>query len=110
MVTVIERLTVRWDWQTGSARNAYWQVLVALDEVRAQPPRLAGNLDHRIALQDLLPDHPQLHLRQALAEAAVDPEAEGGVLARPRPVDDELARPLDGALVAVARDVPHGDL
>jgi len=38
---------------------------------------------------------PQLHLGQALAKAAVDAEAEAGVVARAVAVDDELARPLD---------------
>ena len=45
-----------------------------------------------------------------IADAAVDPEAEGDVGARPRPVDDEFVRPVDGRVVAVARDVPHHDL
>jgi hypothetical protein len=41
------------------------------------------HLDHREALEDLFPDDPQLHLGQAVADAAVDAEAERQVLARP---------------------------
>ena len=52
----------------------------------------------------------QLHLGQAVADAAVDAEAERQVLARPLAVDDEGVGVLDHGLVAVARDVPHDHL
>src|SRR5579859_4661933 len=95
---------------TPSGGDAHRQARVALDEVGVEPDRLADHLDHRVARQDLLPDHPQLHLGQALTQAPVNAEAEAGVVARAGAVDDELTRPLDGALVTVAGDVPHGDL
>ena len=82
----------------------------AVHEVRLRARRLAHHLDHREALQDLLPQDLQLQLGQAVADAAVDAEAEGQVLARPRAVDDEGVGLLDRCLVAVARDVPHHHL
>src|SRR5437868_4854762 len=86
------------------------QFLDALHEAGADALRLADDLDHREPLQNLLPDHPQLHLGQAVADAAVDSEAERQVLAGAFAVDDECVRVLDRLLVAVARDVPHDDL
>src|SRR5258708_3049228 len=59
--------------------------LVALDEIGAHAPGLAHHFDAREAPEDFLPHHPQLHLGEALAHAAVDAEAEGNVLARPLP-------------------------
>ena len=58
-------------------------------------------------LVHLFPDHAQLHLAQAVAEAAVDAEAERQVVPRVGTVDEELVRVLDRVGVAIARDVPH---
>jgi hypothetical protein len=63
---------------------------IALDEVRAQPARRLHHLDAFEALQDLLPHHLQLHLGQPVADAAVDAEAEGHVLARPFAPDEPV--------------------
>jgi hypothetical protein len=73
-----------------------------MHEVRLGARRLAHELDAREAFQDLLPQHLQLPLGQAVADAAVDAEAEAHVLARPRTVDDECVGPLDDLGVAVA--------
>src|SRR5215831_19429584 len=94
----------------GLRGNAHRHRLIAFDEVRAHAPRLADDLDTLEALQDLLPHHLELHLGQALADAAMDAEAERDVLAWARPIDDELVRILDHIGVAVARDVPHDHL
>ena len=67
----------------------------AVHEVRQGPLRLAHHLDAREALQDLLPQDPQLQLGQPVAHAAVDAEAERQVLARPGAVDDEASASLD---------------
>ena len=72
--------------------------------------RLANHLDHRKPLEDLFPDDGQLHLGHAVADAAVDAEAERHVLAGPLAVDDEFVGALDLVLVAVAGDVPHHHL
>src|SRR5215467_8247251 len=93
----------------GLRGNAHRHRLIAFDEVRAHAPRLADDLDTLEALQDLLPHHLQLHLGQALADAAMDAEAERDVLARTRAIDDEAIRVVDHIGVAVARDVPHDD-
>ena len=69
-----------------------------------------ATLDLGEALQDLFPDDAQLQLGQAVADAAVDAEAEREVLARPLAVDDVGVRVVDHLVVAVARDVPHDDL
>ena len=74
------------------AGNAHRQVGDAMHEGRVDALRLAHHLDRREALQDLFPDDLQLHLGQAVADAAVDAEAEGQVLARPLAVDDEGVR------------------
>src|ERR1700761_4347973 len=66
----------------GSAGDADRKGLVALHEIGAQARRLRHDLDQGEALQHLLPDNAELHLGQPLAEAAVDAEAEGDVLAR----------------------------
>ena len=90
--------------------NPHRQLREAAHEGRAHAHRLADHLDHREALQDLLPQDAQLQLGQAVADAAVDAEAEGQVLARPRAVDDEAVRRHRSPLVAVAREVPHHHL
>src|ERR1039458_8470253 len=61
-------------------------------------------------LHDFLPNDLQLQLGQSDSDAAMNPEAEGDVSARPRPVDDEFIGTIDDLVVAVARDVPHHDL
>src|ERR1700709_25067 len=86
------------------------QVFVALDEGRVGPLGLGDLFDHREALQDTFPDDLELELGQAVADAAVDAEAERDVAARILAVDDIVVRPLDHLVVAVARDVPNHDL
>src|SRR5689334_18847816 len=91
-------------------RDAYRHRLVAFDEVRAHAAGLADHLDALEALQDLLPHHLQLHLCEPLADATMDAEAEGDVLARPGAIDHELVWSVDHIVIAVAGDVPHNDL
>src|SRR6476620_4852407 len=85
-----------------SAGDAHGQRLVALDEARIDPLRLADHFDALEPLQHFLPDDAKLQLREPHADAAVDAEAERQMGARARPVDDEFLRPVDRFLVAVA--------
>src|ERR1700733_9297994 len=89
------------------AGNSYRQRLVAMDEIRVGPLRLIDDLDRLEALQDFLPHDPQLQFGEAQTEAAVNPEAEGDVVARVVPLDDEIIGVLEHVFVAVAREVPH---
>src|SRR5471030_3208957 len=93
--------------RSGPRRDDHLHALEAVHERRVAAHRLADHLDHREALEDLLPDDGQLHLGHAVADTAVDAEAERHVLARPIAVDDVGVGVLDLALVAVAGDVPH---
>ena len=74
--------------------------------------RLGENADRLIrpALQDFLPDDAELHLGEAVAHATVNAEAEGQMLAGALTIDHQLVRVRDYVLVAVARDIPHGNL
>src|SRR6185437_11865736 len=91
----------------GSGRDAYRQMRDAVHEARVQTLRRPDHLDHGEAPQDFLPQQFQLQLGEAVANATMDAEAEGQMLARALAVDDELVGPLDRLLVAIARDVPH---
>ncbi len=82
----------------------------AADEVGVEPHRRSDDLDAEVALQHLLPQDPDLHLGQSVANAAMDAGAEGEMLARLRPPDDEAVGLVDRRLVAIARDVPHHHL
>src|SRR5580704_6739680 len=82
-------------------------LLVALDEDRIAALGLFEQADFGEALEDLFPDDGQLQLGQAVADAAVDAEAEGEVGTRTLAVDDVIVGVLDHLVVAVARDVPH---
>jgi hypothetical protein len=88
--------------RTGSALKPH--------EGRAHARRRAHHFDGLEALENFFPQDLQLHLRQAVAHAAVDAEAEGQMLARSRAVDDEVVRAFDRGFIAVARQVPHRDL
>src|SRR5580698_6761775 len=68
--------------RSGPRRDDHRQLLVAFDEAGRDADRLADDPDLREALEYLFPDHPQLQLGQAVADAAVDAEAERDVLAR----------------------------
>src|SRR5205823_12666407 len=80
------------------------------EEVGIDALRRSHDLDDRITLHDLFPQNAQLQLREAIADAAMDAEAEGQMLPRPCAIDDEVVRVLDRVWIAVARDVPHDDL
>ena len=82
----------------------------AVDEAREQVLRLANQFHLAESAHDFFPDDAQLHLCEAVAEAAVDAEAEGQMLAGVRAVDAELVGTLEGALVAVAGEIPHAHL
>src|SRR3546814_10134545 len=92
------------------SRDPHRQRAVAAQEVGVEPVRRAGDLYVEVASEDLLPQDAQLHLGDAVADAAVDAGTERDVQARPGAVDDEAVGVLDRALVAVAGDVPHHDL
>jgi hypothetical protein len=79
-------------------------------EVRVGVDRLVRYLDLQIAVQDFLPQDAQLQFGETVAEAAVNTEAEGEVLARAGAIGDQRIRVLDRLLVAVPRDVPDHDL
>lgn len=53
-------------------------------------PRLADNFDLRVARQDLLQLDLQLQLGEPVSDATVNAKGERQMLARPRPVDDEV--------------------
>src|SRR5258706_2685362 len=90
--------------------NEDFHAAVGAQEAGLQPHRFFDDLDGREAPEDLLPDHLQLHLGQAIADAAMDAEAEAEMLARAGTVDDEGVRIVDRRLVAIAGDVPHDHL
>src|SRR5215469_7550242 len=87
-----------------------WQLPDAADEVGVQPPRRSHHLDVEVAGEDFFPEYLQLQIRQSIADTAVNTCAVGEVLARLGPIDDEMVRPVDHTLVAVAGNVPHDDL
>src|SRR6516165_3058056 len=93
-----------------SGGDANRQGLVALDEARIHPLRLADHLNSAEALEDFLPDNFQLQLGEPHTDAAVDAESERQVGARPRAIDDEVVGPLDRLLVAISGNIPHHDL
>src|SRR5262249_39005353 len=93
----------------GLPGYADWKDLVAADEAGIDALRLANDLDAVEPLQHLFPDDAQLQLGKPHADAAVDAETERQMGARPGAVDDELVRPLDHLVVAIAGDVPHHD-
>src|SRR5215831_11345456 len=90
-------------------RDQHLHALEAMHERRVGAHRFADELDPREALQDLFPDDRQLHLRDAVADAAMHAETEGHVMPWPFAVDLEGVAILDHRFVAVARDVPHRD-
>src|ERR1700689_4251300 len=90
----------------ASGRDPHRQFADPLDEGREHTLRLTDNLDSWQAIEDFLPQDLQLHFGQALADAAVNAEAERQMLARSRTIDDEPVGLFDRLLVAVARDVP----
>src|SRR4051794_16758218 len=96
--------------KSALGRDPHRQCADAIDEVRIEALGLLQDLDALEAGQQLLPENTELQLCQPVADAAVDAEAEGQVLMRPRPVDDELIGPLDRVRVSVAGHVPQDDL
>ena len=62
----------------------------AVDEVRESPFRLTRYFDLFKAFDDFFPDDLQLQLGQPVADAAMNAEAEGQMLARILAVDQEL--------------------
>src|SRR5258708_1290618 len=90
--------------------NPHHHRVVALHEARLHALRLLQYLDHRETLQDFFPHDPELQRGKPHPDAAMNPKAEGDVLARPFAVDDELVGTVDRLLVAIARDVPHHHL
>src|SRR3984957_2022186 len=84
------------------SRDSHRQFADPVNERREHPLRLADNLDVGQAIEDFLPQNLQLHFGQALADAAVNAEAERQVLAWAGAVDDEPVGLFDRLLVAVA--------
>ena len=82
--------------------NPYRQGSVTPYEVRFYPLRFAHNLHVAEALHDLLPQYAQLHLRQAVAHAAVYAETEGYMVAGIGAVDDKVIGILDRGVIMVA--------
>jgi hypothetical protein len=48
----------------------------ATNKIRIEPPRRVRDLEAQVALQDLLPENPQLLLGQPVADAAMNAGAE----------------------------------
>src|SRR3984893_12686366 len=90
-------------------RDPHRQFADPVNEGREHALGLADDLDSWQPIEDFLPKNLQLHFGQALADAAVNTEAERQMLAWTGAVDDEAVGVFDRLLVAVARDVPHGD-
>src|SRR5262247_1301759 len=84
-------------WLAG---DSHWQRLDPAQEVRVGTLRRAHHLDGEIALEDLVPQHLELHLGQPVAHAAVDAGAEREMMPRPGTVDHEAFRIVDDLLVA----------
>src|SRR6202046_1492170 len=101
---------LEFDARHPSGRDPHRQFADPVYEGREHPLRLADDLDSRQAIEDFLPQDLQLHFGQALADAAVNAEAERQMLAWAGAVDDEPVGLFDRLLVAVAGDIPHGDL
>src|SRR5690606_25614552 len=72
-------------------------------EGRPDPLRRSDDFDDGEAGEDLFPEDAQLHLRQPVADAPMDPEAEGQMLPGARSIDDEAIGVLDGITVPIAR-------
>src|SRR6185437_14185962 len=90
--------------------QSYRHAVVALHEARRDAAGFAGEFDVREAFHDLFPDDLELQFRQAIADAAVNAEAERQVLAGARAIYQIGVGVFDHFVVAVARDVPHHDL
>src|SRR6516225_3527874 len=97
-------------WKGLVKRNPHLHLGDAVNQVGISPFRFLDDLDRREALQDLLPQDHQLHLRQPVADAAMDAEPERQMLTGPRAIDDKAIRLLDLFGIAVAGDIPHRDL
>src|SRR4029453_798311 len=91
-------------------RDAYRQFLVTAQQARQDALRLAHHFDGRERLHDFPPEPAQRHLGKTQAEATVDTETEREVVPRVPPLDDEVIRPLEHLLIAVAGGVPHKNL
>ena len=78
--------------------EANGKVRIAPHEIGVDALGLARDLDAAEAFEDFFPENAQLQFREPVADAAMDAEAEGEMLARTRPVDDELLRALDRRL------------
>src|SRR5580698_3771789 len=77
---------------------------------RSNARGFARDLDDLESAQDFLPENFQLQFGQPVADAAVDAETKGQVLARSLAIDDEAVRLTYCRFVAVARQVPHRQL
>ena len=62
------------------------------------------------ALLNFFPKYAYLHLRKTITHAAVNTKAKGQVLTRSVSVDNKLVGFINGALIAVTRDIPHDNL
>src|SRR6266702_1693636 len=82
----------------------------AANEIRIEPFRRTRDLEAKIALQDFLPEDPDLLFGEAVADATMDAGPERQMLPRLGAIDDEFVGALDLVLVAIARDVPHHHL
>src|SRR5688572_17000533 len=87
----------------------YRQRLELVDERRLHVARLAVDRDLRIAPERLLHEGPQLEPRQGGAQAVVAAARAEGLVLGPAAQVEGVGVVVD-VLVAVGRDVPHGDL
>jgi hypothetical protein len=65
--------------------------------------------NHRKAFQNLFPQNDELHFRQAIPDAAMDPKAKRQVMARPGAIDNEMIWPIDRFFITITGDIPHND-
>ena len=85
------------------------QRLDAANEVGFESCLFAKDLHPTEAIHNLLPDNAKLHLSESVAHAPMDAKAEGHVVSRVGPINDQSVRILMNRVVPVARDIPHHD-
>ena len=90
--------------------EGYGHGCITTHKAGLNPLYLADDFYKTKALHDLFPQHPKLHLGQSVTHAAMQTKPKGQMVARIWPVYPKTVRIWYHSLVAIARDIPHGDL
>src|SRR5438034_2664449 len=80
---------------TSLIHNPYRQRADAADEIRIEPLRRAHDIEAKVAVQNFLPENPDLLLGEPVADAAVDTGTERKMLPRFGAIDNEFVRAFD---------------